>query len=170
MDTRNKLMVLFLTVFLSMVFMGNVHAVHPNKRQNIVVKLDTFDAATWEDPVAGGHNWQAACMAMGLANHMLGKKRGPFYTNQVTLFLNLGAVELADTLDVPDLSIFTCSNGRNLQQFWDNLVSKGVSIVVCPGCAVIGGVTPDIVRDGAHIGDMSSMQRLFLEADKVIDF
>jgi len=167
-DKKYLIFVLSLFVFLSC--FGNAQAMNPNKRQSIVIKLNSFDVANWEDPVVGGHNWQPVCMAMGLTNQVLGRKVGRKYANQVTVFLNLGAVELADTHDVPDLSIFTCASGKNLQQYWDNLVSKGVSIMVCPGCAAIGGVTSDIVREGAHMSDMISVQQLFLGADKVIDY
>lgn len=163
-------MIFVLSMFMLMSCFGNAQAMNPNKRQSIVIKLNSFDAANWEDPVVGGHNWQPVCMAMGLANQMLGRKIGQKYANEVTIFLNLGAVELADTHDVPDLSIFTCSSGNNLQQYWDNLVSKGVSIMVCPGCAAIGGITPDLVRTGAHMGNMTGVQQLFLRADKIIDY
>ncbi|SCZ84378.1 hypothetical protein NSMM_150116 [Nitrosomonas mobilis] len=106
-------------------------------------------------------------MAMGLTNQVPGSKVGQKYADQVTAFLNLEAVELADTHDVPDLSIFTCASGRHLQQYWDDLISKGVSIMVCLGCVAISGVTSDIVREGARMGDMISVQQLFLGADKV---
>ncbi len=170
MNFDKRYLVFLLSLFVFMLCFGNAQAMNPNKRQSIVVKLNSFDAANWEDPVAGGHNWQSVCMAMGITDHMLGRRLGPRYVNEVTLFLNLEAVELADIADVPDLSIFTCSSGKNLQQCWDDLVGKGVSIMVCPGCAVIGGITPDIVREGAHMGNMPSVQQLFLRADKVIDF
>jgi len=152
--------------------MGGGHGKHKGhgKSQNIVVKLDHFDAINWEDPFPGGHNWQPACMALMMADHMLGEKVGEHYTNHVTLFLNLQGVELADTDTASDLSGFTCLMGT-LQEGWDNLVSKGVDIAVCPGCAIIGDVTPDTLREGAFIADGApEVSRIFLEADKIIDY
>ena len=143
---------------------------HDGKSQNIVVKLNHFDAVNWEDPFPGGHNWQPVCMALMMADHMLGEKVGEQYTNHVTLFLNLQGVELADTDTASDLSGFSCLMGT-LQEGWDNLVSKGVDIAVCPGCAIIGDVTADTLREGAYIADGApEVTRIFLEADKVIDY
>lgn len=137
---------------------------HDGKDQNIVVRLGHFDAANWEDPFPGGHNWQPACMAVMMANHMLGEK------THVTLFLDLQGVELADTDNGSDLSGYACMMGT-LQEGWDNLVSNDADIVVCPGCAAIGDVTEETLRDGAHIADgASEVSRIFLEADKVIDY
>jgi predicted peroxiredoxin len=146
------------------------HGKHHGKSQHIVVKLDHFDAVNWEDPFPGGHNWQPACMALMMADHMLGEEVEGQYTNHVTLFLNLQGVELADTATASDLSGFTCLMGT-LQEGWDNLVSKGVDIAVCPGCAIIGDVTPETLREGAFIADGApEVSRIFLEADKVIDY
>jgi predicted peroxiredoxin len=146
------------------------HGKHHGKSQNIVVKLNHFDAVNWEDPFPGGHNWQPVCMALMMADHMLGEKVGEQYTNHVTLFLNLQGVELADTDTASDLSGFSCLMGT-LQEGWDNLVSKGVDIAVCPGCAIIGDVTADTLREGAFIADGApEVTRIFLEADKVIDY
>jgi sulfur relay (sulfurtransferase) complex TusBCD TusD component (DsrE family) len=151
--------------------MGGGHGKHKGhgKSQNIVVKLDHFDAINWEDPFPGGHNWQPACMALMMADHMLGEKVGEHYTNHVTLFLNLQGVELADTDTASDLSGFTCLMGT-LQEGWDNLVGKGVDIAVCPGCAIIGGITEETLRDGAYLTTMDDVSRIFLKADKVIDY
>ncbi len=141
------------------------HGKHHHNAQNIVVKLDHFDAMNWEDPFPGGHNWQPVCMAFGIANRALGEN----HENHVTLFLNLQGVELADTAAASDLSGFTCLNG-NLQESWDNLVNNGVEIAVCPGCAIVGDVTPDTLREGAFIATGDDVSRIFLEADKVIDY
>ena len=147
------------------------HGKHHGESQNIVVKLDHFDALNWEDPIPGGHNWQPACMALMMADHVLGEKVDDQYTNHVTLFLNLQGVELADKVTASDLSGFTCFNGMTLQDSWNNLVSKGVDIAVCPGCAVIGDVTPETLREGAFIADGApEVTRIFLEADKIIDY
>ncbi len=146
------------------------HKGHHGKNQTIVVKLDHFDAANWDDPFPGGHNWKPACMALMMADHMLGEEVDGQYTNHVTLFLNLEGVELADTDTAGDLSGFACLSGT-LQEGWDNLVSKGVDIAVCPGCAINGDVTEDTVREGAFIADGApEVTRIFLEADKVIDY
>ena len=139
------------------------HGKHHGKSQNIVVKLNHFDAVNWEDPFPGGHNWQPACMAVGIANRVLSEN------NHVTLFLNLQGVELADTDNGSDLSSFACLNG-NLQEGWDNLVNKGVEIAVCSGCAEIGGITEETLREGAYLTTMDDVSRIFLKADKVIDY
>ncbi len=143
--------------------MDGGHGKHHHKKQHIVVKLDHFDAVNWEDPFPGGHNWQPVCMAFGIANRVLTEN------NHVTLFLNLQGVELADTDNGSDLSAFTCLNG-NLQESWDNLVNNGVEIAVCSGCATIGGITEETLREGAYLTTMDDVSRIFLKADKVIDF
>ena len=143
---------------------------HDGKSQNIVVKLDHFDAVNWDDPFPGGHNWKPACMALMMADHVLGEEVDGQYTNHVTLFLNLQGVELADTDNGSDLSGYPCLSDT-LQDRWDNLVSKGVDIAVCPGCAIVGDVTEETLREGAHIADGApEVSRIFLEADKVIDY
>ena len=144
---------------------GGHHGDHHHHGQNIVVKLDHFDAMNWEDPFPGGHNWQPVCMAFGVANRALGEN----HENHVTLFLNLQGVELADTATASDLSDFSCLNG-NLQESWDNLVDNGVEIAVCGGCAKIGDVTPETLREGAYITEPDDVSRIFLEADKVVDY
>ncbi|MCB1935965.1 MAG: DsrE family protein [Nitrosomonas sp.] len=160
---------LFLTVFSLPGLAETADRYH--QKQNVIVKLANFDPLTWEDPVPGGHNWQSACMAFMMADHMLGEAIGnSHYKNEVILFLNLQAVELADTDTAIDLSGFICGQ-HSLQESWDMLLHKGVDIVVCPGCAVIGGITPETLREGARIaGGAQEVTEIFLRADKVIDF
>lgn len=173
---HTKIFNLSLVVFLllAVAFLQPAYAEKENKRQNVVVKLSNFDAPNWENPTLGGHNWQPACMALMMTDHMLGKKvrkADDGYRNKITLFLALEGVELADRATASDLSSFTCMNGQTLQDRWDDLVNKGVDIAVCPGCAKIGGITPDALREGAFIaGGAPEVTRIFLEADKIIDF
>jgi predicted peroxiredoxin len=165
----NLSLVIFL--LLAVAFLQPAHAGSENKKQNVIVKLSHFDAFNWEDPTKDGHNWQPACMALMMTDHVLGKKVGKRYKNKVTLFLALEAVELADKDTATDLSVFTCMNGQTLQDRWDDLVNKGVDIAVCPGCAKIGGITPDTLREGAFIPNGApEVTRIFLKADKIIDF
>ena len=43
-------------------------------------------------------------------------------------------------------------------------------IAVCPGCAKIGGITLDTLREGAFIPkNAPDVTRVFLEADKIIE-
>ena len=163
----NLSLVIFL--LLAVVFLQPAHAGSENKKQNVIVKLSHFDAFNWEDPTKDGHNWQPACMALMMTDHALGREER--YINRVTLFLALEAVELADRDTASDLSGFTCMNGETLQDRWDDLVNKGVDIKVCPGCAMIGGITPDTLREGASIAQGApEVTRIFLRADKVIEF
>ena len=142
---------LVIFLLLAVAFLQPAYAENENKKQNVIVKLSHFDAINWEDPTPGGHNWQPACMALMMTDHALGYKVGEHYKNKVTLFLALEAVELADKDTAIDLSGFTCMNGMTLQDRWDNLVNKDVDIAVCPGCAKIGGITSETLREGAFI-------------------
>lgn len=171
MYKKNFYLSLVIFLLLTVAFLQPAYAQKENKKQNVVVKLSHFDAVNWQDPILGGHNWQPACMALMMTDHVLGKKKGEGYKNKVTLFLALEAVELADKDTATDLTSFTCMNDETLQDRWDNLVDKGVDIAVCPGCAKIGGITPDTLREGAFIaGGAPEVTRIFLQADKVIDF
>ena len=162
---------LVIFLLLAVAFLQPAYAEKENKKQNVVVKLSHFDAINWEDPTLGGHNWQPACMALMMTDHVLGKKKRERYKNKVTLFLALEGVELADRDAASDLSGFTCMNGQTLQDRWEDLVNKGVDIKVCPGCSKIGGITPDTLREGASIAEGApEVTRIFLEADKIIDF
>lgn len=162
---------LVIFLLLAVAFLQPAHAGNENKKQNVIVKLSHFDAINWDGPIPGGHNWQPACMALMMTDHVLGKKVGKRYKNKVTLFLALEAVELADKDTATDLSSFICMNDHTLQDRWDNLVDKGVDIAVCPGCAKIGGITSDTLREGAFIPKGApEVTRIFLEADKIIDF
>jgi len=171
MNTNIFKLSLVICLLLAMAFLQPAHAGNENKKQNVIVKLSHFDAINWDDPIPGGHNWQPACMALMMTDHVLGKKVGKRYKNKVTLFLALEAVELADKDTAIDLSGFTCLNGQTLQDRWDDLVNKGVDIAVCPGCAKVGGITPDTLREGAFIPNGApEVTRIFLKADKIIDF
>lgn len=129
-------------------------------RQSIVIKLDEFTKGTWSQ---SANEWHPVCMALGLGSNLLGAKKKP----QVTLFLNLEGVYLADVMET--LSDKQCGM-KSLDTLWTDFQSVGGQIMVCPGCAKTAGLTEADLREGAKMGDHESVGNLFLDAQKVIDY
>ena len=103
-------------------------------------------------------------MALGLGTHLLGEKKKP----KVTLFLNMEGVYLADGMEPLDNKM--CGMMGSVDTFWKAFQSAGGQVMVCPGCAKIAGLEEADLREGAKMGDHKSVGRLFLGADKVIDY
>jgi predicted peroxiredoxin len=132
-------------------------------KQNIVIKLDEFtkSAAGWRQ---SEDEWYPVCMALGLGNNLLGTKQNP----KVTLFLNLSGVYLADGAEPLDNKY--CNKDKSLEQLWNGFQAAGGQIMVCPGCAKTAGLAEANLREGAKMGDHESVGKLFLKANKVIDY
>lgn len=130
-------------------------------QQSIVVKLDTFTKGDWSQ---SADEWHSVCMALGLGNNLLGAKKKP----KVTLFLNLEGVYLADGAEPLDNKF--CNMDKSLEQLWNGFQAAGGQIMVCPGCAKTAELDEANLREGAKMGDHESVGKLFLKADKVIDY
>jgi predicted peroxiredoxin len=103
----------------------------------------------------------AAAMALKLAEGM--SSRGA----DVTMFLNLEAVRLADKRQPQDLKWGT---GPSMSELYGRFVESGGKVLVCPHCAHAAGLTADSLRDGARIGEEGETVTLMLDADKLLDY
>jgi len=94
----------------------------------------------------------------------------------VTLFLTLGGVRLADKRMPQDLvfgrqdSDLNAPRLLNLKDFVAGFQGAGGRIAVCPACAGEIDLTPDDLIHGAEIVGPEAIAEIFLTADKVLDF
>jgi len=107
---------------------------------------------------------QGAITATRLATLMQSK------SCDVTLFLTLGGVRLADTRMPQDLVFGNDPMAPTLQQAVSAFQGLGGTVAVCPACAGEIGLTPDDLIPGATIFGPDDIAELFMEADKVLDF
>lgn len=103
----------------------------------------------------------AANMALGLASLL--RKAGA----EVTLFLDLEGARLADGRVPHDLR---WGHGAPVGESYEAFVAAGGAVVVCPHCAQAAGLDAANLRKGARIASDADVTKLFLEADKVIDY
>ena len=132
-------------------------------RQLVAIKLDNFERGAW---ATSASEWHPVCMALSLGTNLLQTKP----KSDVTMFLNLGAVYLADASESLDNK--SCGPSGTVEAKWDAFLDAGGKVLVCPGCAGIAGLTPDELRAGATMGDMmkGDVPKLFRKAAKVIDY
>jgi predicted peroxiredoxin len=89
----------------------------------------------------------------------------------VTLFLDVEGVRILDKNLPQDLTWGFGAKKSSLQQWLQNFVEAGGKFMVCPHCAEAAGLTPSTLNSGAKLAKNSEeVARLFLEADKVIDY
>jgi len=107
---------------------------------------------------------QGAITATNLATLMQSK------SCDVTLFLTLGGVRLADMRMPQDLAFGRDPMAPTLQQAVSAFQGLGGTVAVCPPCAGEIGLASDDLIPGAVLLDRDAIAELFMEADKVIDF
>ena len=122
----------------------------PAATQHVVVHLSRF-----------GDNLHAATMALELASGL--QKKGA----KVTLLLDLEGVRLADSRTPADLGF---GHGETLEARFKHFTEAGGSVVVCPHCAAIAGITPSGLRPGAAIAKEGEVAQLVMDANKVINY
>jgi sulfur relay (sulfurtransferase) complex TusBCD TusD component (DsrE family) len=105
-------------------------------------------------------NLHAPFMALKLATAMA--KEGA----TVTLFLDLEAVRLAD--ENAPLDLMWGKGHDSLSKLYVGFVAAGGRVVLCPHCAEAAGVTT--VRKDARIATQDELGKLFLGADKIVDY
>lgn len=104
----------------------------------------------------------AVYMALKIVNGL--QERGA----NVTLFLNLEGVRLADK-NTPDDLLWghtKTTPGELLSRF----VASGGTVLVCPHCANAAGLSPEDVRANARIVEDAEVMDAFMAATKVIDY
>ena len=87
---------------------------------------------------------------------------------QVSLFLDLEAVRLADTRKTLAAELFPGSS--RIFEDYDEFVKAGGQVLVCSHCAQTGGVAEKWLRSGARIINESELADLFLAADKILNY
>ena len=118
--------------------------------QKIVVKLGAFT-----------NDLHPSFMALKLAKMM--RKAGA----DVTLFLNLEAVRIADKRHPLNLK---WGHSGDLLSLYQEMVKSGVKVLVCPHCAKAAGVNTKALRRGTKIAGKGDIVKLFLDADKILDY
>lgn len=110
----------------------------------------------------GTDNLHAGMMAMKIGAALL--KEGA----DVTLFVNLEAVRVADKRQ-PD-GLRWGAGDATIGGLYREFVTAGGKVLVCPHCAEAAGLKAADLREGAEIATVDQLAKLFLDADKVIDY
>jgi len=126
-------------------------AVQTEDAQTVVVHLSQFT-----------NDLHAAFMALNIATIL--QETG---AAQVTLFLDLEGVRLADMRSRGDLA---WGDMESIGDTFDGFVAAGGGVVVCPHCAALAGVDADQLREGAVMGTREQIGEMLLAADKIIDY
>lgn len=118
--------------------------------EKIVVHLSKF-----------GNDLHAVNMALKLGTML--QKGG----NQVTLFVDLEGVRLADSHQPLDL---TWGHADSIEVLYGGFLEAGGQVLVCPHCAAAAGLERDSLRKGAAIGTSESIAEALTEATKILDY
>lgn len=85
----------------------------------------------------------------------------------VTLFADLEGARVGDRRLPANLQ---WGSGKPVSELFDAFIDAGGSVVLCPHCAKVAGISEDSLRDGARIGTPQEISALFLAADKILDY
>jgi predicted peroxiredoxin len=128
---------------------GTAWADH-HEGEKVVVHLSKF-----------GNDLHAVNMALKLGTML--QKGG----NQVTLFVDLEGVRLADSRQPLDL---TWGHADPVEVLYKGFLEAGGKVLVCPHCAAAAGLEKDALRSGAAIGTPESIAEALTEATKILDY
>jgi hypothetical protein len=81
------------------------------------------------------------------------------------LFPDLEGIRPADKNQPLDIK---WGSGETVSDLYDAFIDAGGNVVVCPHCAKAAGVKD--LRKGAITGDKKNLSRIFIEADKILDY
>jgi predicted peroxiredoxin len=109
----------------------------------------------------GQYSNDAHSVAMGMGLAAMLQKAGA----DVTVFLDREGVRLADRGHPTLIYVDT-----DVDELVTEFLAAGGKFLICPHCAALAGVAPDRVRDGFTMGSPESIAKLFMEADKVVDY
>lgn len=87
---------------------------------------------------------------------------------QVSLFLNLEAVPIADTRQPNELVWGPVHTPFSVH--FIKFVEEGGKVVICPHCAAAAGLTAEHLRPGTAIIEEDQLADVFLQADKVLAY
>jgi predicted peroxiredoxin len=120
------------------------------EKQSVVVHLSRYS-----------NDLHAVSMAFTAASGLL--KAGA----QVTLFLDLEGVRLADTRVPQDLR---WGHGDAISTQYEVFVGAGGTILVCDHCARAAGLDAAHLRKGATLATGDALPQILLRADKILDY
>jgi predicted peroxiredoxin len=104
----------------------------------------------------------SASMGMSLARMLQNKGAS------VTVFLDREGVRIADD-DMPK-DLGWGAKADPVVEIMSDFVKAGGQVVLCPHCAAAAGIDASDLADGARIASEDDVAKLFLEADRVIDY
>lgn len=123
----------------------------PKPAQKIVVHLSHFT-----------DDLHRCFMALKLATLM--QKSG----GEVTLFLDLEGVRLAERRQLLDMT--WGSNPTKLGEHYENFTEAGGKVILCPHCAKSARIGDMALKRHSEIGNEEMMAKMFLEAEKILDY
>jgi predicted peroxiredoxin len=89
----------------------------------------------------------------------------------VTMFMDLEGVRIMDKNLPQDLTWGFGAQKNSIQQLLQNYVEAGGKVLLCPHCAQAAGLSDSMLLSEAKIAKgPEEVARLFLNADKVIDY
>lgn len=101
-------------------------------------------------------------MALGVAKMLAAKG------NDITIFLNLDAVRLADSRQ--PLTLKAGMRDGTLEDTWNAAVKAGVKFIACPMCSKNAGITKENLRKGVIFGNAKIVSGAMLAADKIVNY
>jgi predicted peroxiredoxin len=110
----------------------------------------------------GTDDLHAVVMALKLSKMILDQKQ------DVTLFLNLEGVRIADKKQ--PMGLKWGASDKTVEELYNDFVTAGGQVLVCPHCAHVAGLSKQDLRKGAKIAEEKEVADLFVKADKVIDY
>jgi sulfur relay (sulfurtransferase) complex TusBCD TusD component (DsrE family) len=118
------------------------------QEKNVVVHIGQYS-----------NDLHSMAMGLGLADNL--QKQGA----TVTVFLDREAVRIADKGQP-----FLVYGDTDIEAVMKSFLEGGGKVVICPHCAMLGGVERSELREGMTMGTMESVAALFMAADLVIDY
>ncbi len=143
----------FVLIAILMTPLGFCAETATHKSEKIFIQLGT-----------SSDNLHAAQMAFKIANGL--QEKGA----EVTIFLNLEAVRIADKRQ-PNNLVFGFSDGPTLADMYNHFTSKGGKVMVCPMCARLAGLDEKNLRNGAKIAaSIDEITNTLLNSNKTLSY
>lgn len=148
---RGQMAGMLLGAALALAVAAPAHAEEAQPQQHILITMSSFT-----------DDLHRAMMAIKLARALQDKGA------QVSLFLNLEAVPLADTRRPNELVWGPVHTPFSVH--FTKFVEEGGKVVVCPHCAAAVGLTAEHLRPGVSLLEEDLLADIFLQAGKVMAY
>jgi predicted peroxiredoxin len=86
----------------------------------------------------------------------------------VTIFLDLEGVRLAERRQL--LNLTWGADSPPLSEHYDNFINAGGKVVLCPHCAKSARIGDRALKRNAELATMPSLEKILMEADKIMDY